>query len=63
MNDQHSIVCYAKGFQRGLEICAVFGKCVPIGPAIGQFFAVAHADQVNGDASPQILNMRHDIAP
>ena len=63
MNDKHGIVCHAKGFQRGLEICAVFDKCVPVGPAIGQFFAVAHSDQVNGDAPPQILHMWHDIAP
>ena len=53
----------AKGFKCRLEIFAVFDKCVAVGPAIGQFFAVAHADQVNGDAPPQILHMRHDIAP
>jgi hypothetical protein len=38
-------------------------KAIPLRPWILELVAIAHADQIRGQATALALHMRHDIAP
>ncbi len=63
MNNECDVFGDAEVLPRGMEILAMLLESIPVRAAVRQFVAVAHADQIDGDAAALIRHMRHDVAP
>jgi hypothetical protein len=63
VNDQCDPVAQVENIEQCIEVLAVFGECVAVGPGVFDLVGVAVADQVRGDEAAEVGDVGQHVAP